>query len=53
MNSKIKGKWIVLLGDDIVESGDNVEEILIEAEKKYPRNKLVVAKVPEEGTLIY
>jgi len=49
----IKGKWIILLDDNIIVSGDNIKEIFKEAEKNHPRNKLVLARVPEEGTMIY
>ncbi|NCN87086.1 succinyl-CoA synthetase subunit alpha [archaeon] len=52
-NSEIKGKWIVLLGEHIIESGDDIKEIYKNAQKKYPKSKLILARVPEEGTLIY
>ncbi|HLD54861.1 MAG TPA: DUF5678 domain-containing protein [Candidatus Nanoarchaeia archaeon] len=50
---KIKGKWIILLDEHIICSGDDIESMIKEAEQKYPRSKLILAKVPKEGTLIY
>ncbi len=50
---EIKGKWILLLDEHIISSGDDIEKLVKDAEKKYPRTKLVLARVPEEGTLIY
>ncbi len=52
-NSLIKGKWIILSGDDIIASGDDIKEIIKEAQTRYPGRKFVLAKVPEEGAMIY
>ncbi len=48
-----EGKWVVLCDENIVVVGDNVNEILNEAKKKCPNKRLMLAKVPEEGTMIY
>ena len=53
LNGEIKGKWIILLDENVISSGDNIKEMIKEAEKNHPRNKLVLARVPEEGTMIY
>jgi len=50
---QLRGKWVVILDERIVVSGDNVKELIEEAKKKHPNKKLVLARVPEEGTLIY
>lgn len=50
---KYKGRWIVICNEDIIASGDDVEKTLEEAKKKCPKKRLMVAKVPEEGTMIY
>ena len=50
---KLRGKWVIILDEHIVVFGDNIKEIIKEAKEKYPNKKLVLAKVPEEGTLIY
>lgn len=49
----IKGKWVILLNDSIIASGDNIKELIKEAQKKHPKGKFVLAKVPEEGAMIY
>ncbi len=53
VNSEIKGKWVILLDEHIIASGDDIKEIIKEVQSKYPRRKFVLAKVPEEGTMIY
>lgn len=53
INSKINGKWVILLDEHIIASGDDIKEIVKEAQKKYPGKKFVLAKVPEEGAMIY
>lgn len=53
ISNKIKGKWVVLLDKHIIASGDNIKEIIKEAQKKYPNEKFILAKVPEEGAMIY
>jgi len=53
VNVNLNGKWIILLGEHIIASGDNVKELLEKAAAKYPQNKFVLAKIPEEGNLIY
>lgn len=47
-----KGKWVILCEEHVVSSGENVKEIVNEAEKKCPGKKLLLARVPEEGTMI-
>jgi orotate phosphoribosyltransferase-like protein len=47
-----KGKWIILCDEHIIASGDNIKEIITEAEKKHPKKKLLLARVPQEGTMI-
>ncbi len=51
--NEIKGKWVILLNENVIASGDDIKEIIKEAEKKYPNEKFILAKVPEEGTMIY
>jgi len=52
-SEQIKGKWVILLDNHIIASGDDIKELIKEAEKKYPNKKFILAKVPEEGTMIY
>ncbi len=49
----LQGKWVIILDDHIIVSGTNVKELLDEAKKQFPRGRFVLAKIPEEGTLIY
>lgn len=53
ISNKIKDKWVVLLNEQIVLSGDDIKEIIKEAQIKYPQGKFILAKVPEEGAMIY
>ena len=48
-----KGKWIIIFNDSIIASGENIQELIEEAKRKYPNKKFMLAKVPEEGTMIY
>jgi len=52
-NHEIKGKWVILLDEHVIASGDNIKEIIAEAQEKYPNKKFILAKVPEKGTMIY
>jgi hypothetical protein len=53
ISQEIKGKWVVLLDDHIIASGDDIKEIMREAQAKFPNKKIVLARVPEEGSMIY
>lgn len=46
------GKWLVLYNEKVILSGDNIGELLEEAEKKYPRRKLAIAKTFPPGNII-
>ena len=47
-----KGKWIVLCDEHIISSGEDIKGIVKEAQEKCPEKKLLLARVPEEGTMI-
>ena len=53
MSNKIKGKWVILLDEHVIASGDDIKKIIKEAQEKYPNRKFILAKVPEKGTMIY
>ena len=53
LSSEIKGKWVVLLDERVIASGDDIKEIIKEAQDKYPNEKFILAKVPEKGAMIY
>ncbi len=50
--SRYKGKYVAIVDDNIVVSGDNAEKVLEEARSKYPKKKVVLRKIPEEETMI-
>ncbi|MCK5602338.1 succinyl-CoA synthetase subunit alpha [Candidatus Pacearchaeota archaeon] len=49
---KYKGKWIILCDEHVVASGENIKKIVDEAQEKWPDKKFLLARVPEEGTMI-
>jgi len=53
ISNKIKGKWVILLDEHVIASGDDIKAIVKEAQEKHPNKKFILAKVPEEGTMIY
>ena len=53
ISKEIKGKWVILLNEHIIASGNDLKKIIKEAQEKYPRGKFILAKVPEEGAMIY
>lgn len=50
--SKYKGKYIAIVEDKVVASGDNAKEVLDEAKRKFPNKILTIAKIPHEDALI-
>lgn len=49
---KYEGKYIAIVEDKVVASGDNAKEVIEEAEKKTGKKPLLV-KVPTEDTFIF
>lgn len=47
------GKWVAICETDIVCYGENAKETFQEAQKKCESKKIIIARVPEEGTMIY
>jgi hypothetical protein len=39
INKKFTGEWLLLFNDEIVDHSANIEEILKEAEEKFPADK--------------
>ncbi|MFA7708071.1 MAG: DUF5678 domain-containing protein [Candidatus Pacearchaeota archaeon] len=48
-----KGKWVAICETDIVSFGENAKKTFEEAQKKCPNKRIVIARVPEEQTMIY
>ena len=53
INNNLHGQWVILLDEHIVASGNNIQKLIEGAKEKHPHGKLVLAQVPEKGTLIY
>lgn len=49
--SKYRGKYVAIVGDRVVASGDNAKEVFEEAKKKTGKIP-TLAKIPQEETLI-
>lgn len=49
---KYAGKWIAIVDQKVVASGDDAEKVYREAETKYPEMKPSIAKVPTKEILI-
>ncbi len=49
---KYKGKWIIVCDEHVIASGENIKKIVNEAQEKCPDEKFLLARVPEEGTMI-
>jgi len=45
---RFSGKWIVIVDNEVVESGENIKKMLEEVNEKYPKTKPLVAKIPKE-----
>jgi hypothetical protein len=52
-NGDLEGKWVILLDEHIIASGDNIKELVENARKQYPLKNLVLAKVPTKESMIY
>lgn len=49
---KYRGKYVAILGDRVVASGENAKEVWKEARQRYPDKLPTLAKLPKEETLI-
>lgn len=47
------GKWVAICDSKIVSSGENAKITFEEAQKRYPSNKILITRVPEEQTMIF
>jgi len=50
--SEYAGKWIAIVDGKVVASGDRADEVMEEAEKKYPNKEITLAKVPTDDILV-
>lgn len=47
------GKWIVIVNEEIVSSGEDIKKIYNEAKEKYPKKKLLITRVPDRENCIF
>lgn len=50
--SPYKGKWIAIAENKVVASGTRADKTFKIAQKKYPKDKISLAKVPREQSLV-
>ena len=53
ISENLEGKWVVLLDEHIIVSGDDIKKLVKEAKKRCPNKKLTIAKVPTKESMIY
>jgi len=51
--SRYAGEWLAIVGSAIVAHGKTVKETLAEAEKKYPKEKILMAWAPSNETMLF
>ncbi len=51
--SKHMGNWIAICQGKIVAKDKNIKKVYLEAKKKCPTKKPLIAKVPEQGAMIF
>jgi len=50
--SEYSGKWVAIVDEQVVASGDNAKTVLEEAQKKFPDRMPLLAKIPKQEVLI-
>lgn len=46
------GKWIAVVGNDIVAEGDDAKKVFKEAKDKHPESELFIMKVPSDSIML-
>ena len=49
---RYSGKWIAIVGQKVVASGDDAEKVYKDAKTRYPQRKPSIAKVPGKEILV-
>jgi len=49
---KLIGKWIAVVGDNIVATGDTGVEVFQKSKEKYPDEIPLIMKVPEDKVML-
>lgn len=50
--SEYAGKWVAIIDEQVVASGDNAKVVFEEAQRKFPGRIPALAKIPKEEVLI-
>lgn len=50
--SEYMGKWVALVDNEIVSTGDSGKEVFMEARKKYPDREPFIMKVPRNEVML-
>ena len=50
--SQYAGKWVAMLGEQVIASGDTATEVLAQAKKKAPGRNPALARVPTGEVLV-
>ena len=45
-------EWVAVVDSEIVSHGKNVEKVIKEAKRKYPKKKPLITRVPGKETMI-
>jgi hypothetical protein len=49
---KYVGKWIAIVGDEVVSTGSDAKNVFDEAKKKYPQKEPLILKVPKDAVML-
>lgn len=47
------GEWIAIVDEKVVASGKSVKQVFAAAKQKFPKKKMLLAKVPSKETMIF
>lgn len=50
--AKHRGKWLVVVGDDLVYTGQDVKKGYNEAKRKYPGKSPFIIQIPKEEVML-
>jgi len=50
--SKYLGKWIAVVGEEIVASGESAKEVYEKAREKYPEREPFIMNIPQETVML-
>lgn len=49
---KFVGKWIAIVGEEVVASGDQGKQVFQKAKEKYPKREPFIMKVPKDEVML-